>query len=440
MIVITAFGVMLASIAIQEYIELYNLREQRKITDIIDRCGDIESLSQRISFLTLSYIATGEKEFKDKLKERSVEHVEDFEKTSNYVLTQIRNDSQTFTDRSRRVISHSPFYLEKSLRQFIRVTREVIQNDGQRGSAYSLRAATLSAEVYRGVRALRDRLAGDANRKYARLALIDKVLLLFNILSILGMGIFVLYYLVTKLREEQLSRRRAELQLTDQIEELETFTGVVAHDLKGPLNNIYLFGNMLLDNEKLKAEEFKNPRSAVEVIVSQSEKLSEMIQALLTFFKNSSQRIRKKRVQLKNVVGEICDRLKMQIEQKGATVDCRHSRNVYVDEALFLNILQNLVQNSLLYAGVEDLKIMVSSRKLSYAVEVLVEDNGVGIASEELDKIFKPFQRGKSSESQEGSGLGLAFVKKIVKLHGGEIHVENKPSGGVRFKMLFPNN
>ena len=101
--------------------------------------------------------------------------------------------------------------------------------------------------------------------------------------------------------------------------------------------------------------------------------------------------------------------------------------------------LENLVANALKYTpegGKVEVEVFPSPSGES--IEIVVEDNGIGIQAEDLPRIFEPFQRGRNVSGEKGIGLGLALVKEVVDLHAGKIVVQSEFQKGSRFSIVLP--
>ncbi|MBE7050329.1 MAG: sensor histidine kinase, partial [Ruminococcaceae bacterium] len=111
---------------------------------------------------------------------------------------------------------------------------------------------------------------------------------------------------------------------------------------------------------------------------------------------------------------------------------------VGADESLLLSAITNLISNGIKY-GKESGHVSVSASKLGDRTEIVVADNGVGISAEHIDKIWTRFYRVDDVRNDEygSSGLGLAMVKSIIELHGGDITVKSKIGVGTEFTIVI---
>jgi signal transduction histidine kinase len=126
------------------------------------------------------------------------------------------------------------------------------------------------------------------------------------------------------------------------------------------------------------------------------------------------------------------------ITESGAEVRRSGMPSVCVDPAQFIRLLQNLIGNSIKFRKPgEPPVIEVGARKAVGGWVFSIKDNGVGIAPENMGKVFVVFQRFHGNE-YPGTGLGLAICKKIVERHGGRIWVESEPGKGCAFSFTLP--
>jgi len=107
------------------------------------------------------------------------------------------------------------------------------------------------------------------------------------------------------------------------------------------------------------------------------------------------------------------------------------------DQTLMTRLFVNLIENSIKY-GKESNNIFLSLHQEKNTIKFLIKDNGIGISPTDIPQIFDPFYRSSEARSLEGSGLGLALVKKIIELHNGEITVESTENSGTTFEILLP--
>jgi signal transduction histidine kinase len=241
---------------------------------------------------------------------------------------------------------------------------------------------------------------------------------------------------------EQLEKEKLE-----ELNKLKTrFISNVSHDLRTPLTGIrFSVDNML---QGVCGEVSDESRRHLRMIQESTLHVSRTIDNLLTLTMSESGKItlNREKLPLIQVVDKAYSMVRILAERKGIDLAREGLEDVYVsaDGHYLLEILLNLLDNAIEYtdAGGE---ISVSARVIENRrlVEISVTDDGVGIAPQDLEKIFERFQKAGRAGAFEkkGSGIGLDIVKNLVHLHGGEIKVESPVSGrdrGTRFSFTLP--
>ncbi len=236
------------------------------------------------------------------------------------------------------------------------------------------------------------------------------------------------------------ARKQAEALLQQKSEELAAinaklarFSGVVAHDLKGPLNTI-LMATELLDESSPAA----TVHEASEFIQRGVRRMVDLIDDLLQFAKlDSGTELKLESVSLQSVVENVQSNLKAGLTSSHAELRVNSPLpTVTGHPTLLLQLLQNLVGNALKFRSAVDPLIQISADGLEDSWQISVSDNGVGIAPEKQEIIFEPFQRG-DARAVDGVGLGLSICKKIVEVHGGKIWIESKVGVGTTFHFTI---
>jgi two-component system heavy metal sensor histidine kinase CusS len=119
------------------------------------------------------------------------------------------------------------------------------------------------------------------------------------------------------------------------------------------------------------------------------------------------------------------------------TISCSGAGQIYADPDLFERAVGNLLDNALRFTP-ENGSIQIALSKHDSGFEVAVSDDGCGIASEHLPRVFDRFYRAESSRGSDGAGLGLALVKSIVDLHGGSASIQSEVGRGTTVRLTFP--
>jgi PAS domain S-box-containing protein len=238
-------------------------------------------------------------------------------------------------------------------------------------------------------------------------------------------------------------RKKLEEQLrqTERLAELGTLASGMAHEIGTPMN-------VILGRAELLERKTKDPDTArgLQTIVDQVERITRIMNQLLTFARRRP--IERRPTDLNRVVDDALDMMRERFKRHNITVKTDLPPTLPkadVDPDQIGQVLLNLAINALhaMENGgalcVRTVVVPVKSKAGNHAadmIEISLSDNGHGIASEDLDKIFNPFFTTK--DVGKGTGLGLTVVHGIVQEHGGQIRVESETRKGTTFRILLP--
>jgi len=217
------------------------------------------------------------------------------------------------------------------------------------------------------------------------------------------------------------------------------FFNNMAHEFKTPLTNIILANNLLTKKEpQLSDNTFLN------ITKKEAHKLIHQVERVLYLAKmeQGNYPLKKEKLNLHQMLEEIIDDMAIQIDKKQAVIHLHIADNITVigDRFHLCNAFRNIIDNALKYATLLP-EITITSKEKEKGILVLFKDNGIGIAKSEQGVIFDKFQRVGTGNihNQKGFGLGLAYVKKVVELHQGFIHIISDLNKGSRFDLFLPN-
>ncbi|HEY7665898.1 MAG TPA: response regulator [Xanthobacteraceae bacterium] len=244
---------------------------------------------------------------------------------------------------------------------------------------------------------------------------------------------------IANARAYEEERKRAEALA--EIDRAKTaFFSNVSHEFRTPLT--LMMGPL----EEVLAQSADLPaagREQLELAHRNSLRLLKLVNTLLDFSRIEAGRIQAsyEPIELAGATAELASVFRSAVERAGMKliVDCPLlTKPVYVDREMWEKIVLNLVSNAFKFTF--DGEIEVSLREAQSAVELTVRDTGTGIPSDEIPRLFERFHRvsGARGRSYEGSGIGLALVHELVRLHGGEVRVESAVDRGSRFIVSLP--
>jgi PAS domain S-box-containing protein len=235
--------------------------------------------------------------------------------------------------------------------------------------------------------------------------------------------------------EQRVAERTAELEATNR--ELEAFSYSVSHDLRAPLRHVDGFVDLLRKQSAEKLDE--RGRRYLDVIASSARQMGTLIDDLLVFSRMSRTDLRRAKVASESLVHEVRDALQGEI--RGRVVWKIDSLpQVEADTAMLRQVWANLIGNAVKYSRTRDPAEIEIGCKDSGDGEFVffVRDNGVGFDMQYVDKLFGVFQRLHRADEFEGTGIGLANVRRIISRHGGRTWAEGKPGEGATFFFSLP--
>ena len=226
-------------------------------------------------------------------------------------------------------------------------------------------------------------------------------------------------------------------RLEQSFEAEQRFTSDASHELRTPTTVILAECSYAQKN----AQTVEDYRSALDVIQRQAEKMSALVKSLLeiTRMDQGTQKVSFEYADLSELVGVVCEEQAL-VPQNGIRIETSVRPDIFceIDVFLITRVLQNLIDNAFKF-GRENGLVHVSLDREPGGAAITVSDNGIGIAPDQVEHIFKRFyQADESRRSQTGMGLGLSMVEQIVHLHGGTIDVNSTLGVGTTFVVHLP--
>jgi PAS domain S-box-containing protein len=228
-----------------------------------------------------------------------------------------------------------------------------------------------------------------------------------------------------------LARQNHDLGAANQ--ELDAFSYSISHDLRAPLRAMQGFSEALLEDygERLDATGHDYARR----IVAASRQMDALIQDLLAYSRLVRAEVSLDPVSLETVVDEACGALEIEVKELGGEIAVeRPLGRVLAHRSVLGQIVTNLLSNAVKFTKPDTPpRVRVRSERAHGRVRLWVEDNGIGIASEHRERIFRAFERLHGMQQYPGTGIGLAIVQKGAARLGGQAGVESEPGAGSRF-------
>lgn len=235
-------------------------------------------------------------------------------------------------------------------------------------------------------------------------------------------------------RTRELNETMVELKRSNT--ELEQFAYVTSHDLREPLRMISSYTNLL---QKKYGERLDSDAKAfIAFAVDGAGRMQELIDDLLTYSRVGTKAKPFEALECSSVFDIVIKNLEVAITEKRATVTGEGLPRLMADRNQLIQLLQNLIANALKFCKDRPPRVHVAAVDKANEWEFSVKDNGIGIAPQHWDTIFQIFQRLHTREEYEGTGIGLAVVKKIVERHGGHIWLESQLGLGTTFFFTIP--
>jgi PAS domain S-box-containing protein len=246
---------------------------------------------------------------------------------------------------------------------------------------------------------------------------------------------------------DDLARHNADLerrveertsQLVEANANLQAFAYTAAHDLRAPLRGITNFSSIALEEYGPKIDE--TGRSMLERVIESAGQMSRLLTDLLEYSKLSGPELKLEHVSLQTAVSDALALLDIDIRGKNAAITVTDTLpEVIAHPATIVLLITNLVSNALKFISPEvPPQIRISAEQSGKWVRLSVQDNGIGIAPEDLERIFRAFERLHGKQAYPGTGLGLAIVRKGAERMGGRVGVDSEPGKGSRFWIELP--
>ena len=231
-----------------------------------------------------------------------------------------------------------------------------------------------------------------------------------------------------------LAMQAAEQARADQA----SFSYTVSHDLRAPLRVVEGFTRILKEDYGRLLDRAGNDH--LDRVLGASTRMHSMIDSLLALSHLSSQSLRHETVDLSLLASQVVEELRRGTPTRSVDAQVQPGLRVQGDPTLLRMVLENLLGNAWKYSGKRDhAEIRFESEQRQGERVFVVIDNGAGFDMRFADRLFGVFQRLHSASDFQGTGVGLASARRIVRRHGGDIWAESEVGQGARFYFTLPN-
>jgi light-regulated signal transduction histidine kinase (bacteriophytochrome) len=235
--------------------------------------------------------------------------------------------------------------------------------------------------------------------------------------------------------EERVKDRTLQLEITNR--ELESFSYSVSHDLRAPLRSIDGFGQALLEDYGDTLDPVAN--GYLQKIRSSTRHMSNLIDDMLRLARVTRVEMQITRVDISLIANRILEDLQTTQPERLVKVVIPEKIMVKADQDLIEIVLDNLLRNAWKFTNKCPLaSIEMGMTRIKEKEVYFVRDNGAGFDMAYVDKLFKSFERLHRVQEYEGTGIGLAIVKRIIQRHGGEVWAEGEVNKGATFYFSLP--
>jgi PAS domain S-box-containing protein len=237
--------------------------------------------------------------------------------------------------------------------------------------------------------------------------------------------------------EQRVADRTAQLEAANK--ELEAFSYSASHDLRAPLRAIDGFSNILLDDYADKLDD--EGKRLLNVVRGNARRMGQLIDDILQFSRTGRLEIALSEIDMEKMAREVAEELQSMVAG-GAQLqfEIEHIPQARGDRAMMRQVFVNLLSNAIKFSRTNEApRIKVGSSIEGDETIYYVKDNGVGFDMQNAVKLFGVFQRLHSVNEFEGTGIGLAIVKRIVTRHGGRVWAESKLNEGATFYFSIPS-
>ncbi|GAB3889270.1 ATP-binding protein [Spirosoma agri] len=251
---------------------------------------------------------------------------------------------------------------------------------------------------------------------------------------------------VVKLREDVLqviTKQANEVRLLNQrlqlaYDELDAFSYTVSHDLRTPLSSIRCYSEILL--EEYGQDLNPDATALFQKVIDSTERMRALIRHILFYSRMGRTELNTQSIDMKQLLEGIREEIMITAKDRSLTITIGDTPPIVADETMAIQLFTNLLSNAAKYTQLEkEAIIRINGKQSDGEVIYSIEDNGIGFDMNQAGKMFDLFKRLENARTFEGSGVGLAIVKRIVIRHGGKIWFHSELDRGTSFYVSLPS-
>jgi PAS domain S-box-containing protein len=221
--------------------------------------------------------------------------------------------------------------------------------------------------------------------------------------------------------------------------ELEAFSYSVSHDLRAPLRAINGFSRILLEKHKNGLDQ--EGQKILEMVCNNANQMRLLIDDLLRLSRTSRQELTYARIDMQALFISLIDETKQNFPDRTLALKVNSLPEAFGDLALLKQVISNLLSNAVKFSGKKEVsEIEIGSITGDVTLIFFVKDNGIGFDMKYAPELFGVFRRLHNADDYEGTGVGLALVKRIIDKHGGKVWAESEPGKGAIFSFSLPKS
>jgi light-regulated signal transduction histidine kinase (bacteriophytochrome) len=239
-------------------------------------------------------------------------------------------------------------------------------------------------------------------------------------------------------KDEEIKLKETIIELEHSNKELKSFAYITSHDLQEPLRSIASYAQLI--ERRYKGQLDQDADEFIEFMISGATRMKKMIQGLLDYSLINKSEIEFVETDMGDMLENALSNLKYAIDESNAEITHGFLPKVNANPDQMVNVFQNLIDNAIKFKKPDEpprIHISVRTDEERYEWVFSVSDSGIGIEPEYTNKIFEVFKRLHPIGEYEGTGMGLAIVKKIIENHGGRVWVESRFGEGSIFYFTF---